>query len=274
MTSPRFAAVFRESPFPLLGMVHLGPLPGSPRWRGSMSEVVEAAGADARVLVEAGFEGVMVENFGDVPFYPDQVPEETVAAMAVCCLEVRRVLGAGPLLGVNVLRNDAAAALGVATAVGADLIRVNVHGGAMWTDQGLVQGRAHLTLRRRHSLGVEVAVLADVLVKHAHPPAPAEVGEVVRETAERGLADGIIVSGVGTGAPVDLELLDRARAAVSDRPLLVGSGTTLELLPQLMDRASGAIVGSWLKREGRVEAAVDPERAQRLVERRNRLRSA
>ncbi len=258
--------------FPLLGMVHLLPLPGSPRWGGSMREVVTAALRDARTLREAGFDGIVVENFGDVPFEPGALPPETVAALAVCADAVAGELaGAGMLLGVNALRNDAAAALGVAAAVGADLIRVNVHAGAMWTDQGLITGRAHETLRRRRLLGAEVAILADVLVKHAEPPAPVDAAAAARELVGRALADGLVVTGRATGSAVDPARLEAVVAAVPGTPVLAGSGVTPESLPTLVRCAGGAIVGTWLKVDGDVAAPVDPGRARTLVAARDRL---
>src|SRR5437764_8017935 len=140
---PVMQALFPRRPA-IVGMVHLLPLPGSPRWAGSLEEVLRRAVEDARALAEGGVDGVMVENFGDTPFYPEQVPPETVAAMTRAARAVVEAVGVP--VGVNVLRNDAAAALGIAVAVGARFIRVNVHTGAMWTDQGLLQGRAHETI--------------------------------------------------------------------------------------------------------------------------------
>ena len=153
---------------PVVGMVHLLPLPGAPGWGGPLGKVVARAVEEARILSEEGMDGVMVENYGDIPFHPGAVPPETVAAMAVV---VRAVMEAVEVpVGVNVLRNDAHGALAVAAATGARFIRVNVHTGAMWTDQGLIQGRAHETLRLRRTLAPGVAILADVLVKHSTLP--------------------------------------------------------------------------------------------------------
>src|SRR5687768_13732115 len=152
---------------PLIGMVHLLPLPGAPRWGGSMDAVVERALADAAALEAVGLDGLLVENFLDVPFFPDSVPAETLGAVTVC---VREVVRASHLpVGVNLLRNDAQGALCVAFATGARFIRVNVHTGLMATDQGLIPGRAHETLRLRSRLGADVAIFADVWVKHATP---------------------------------------------------------------------------------------------------------
>jgi hypothetical protein len=264
VNSLRFLDAAAE-PFLLLGMVHLRPLPGSPRWGGSMDEVVEAAARDARALAGAGFDGVIVENYGDIPFEPGAVAPATVAALAACAREVRREIGPDTLLGVNALRSDASAALAAAVAANADLIRVNVHTGAAWTDQGLIQGQAHRTLRERRQLGSDVAILADVLVKHAQPVAPADPAVVARETVERGSADGLVVTGPATGAAVDLERLRAVVEAVPGTPVLAGSGVTPESLPAILDVAAGAIVGTWLKDGGRTDAPVDADRAALLV---------
>lgn len=248
---------------PLVGMVHLLPLPGAPAWRGSLDEVTTRAVSEARILEEGGLSGVMVENYGDVPFHPGAVPPETVAAMAVV---VQAVVEAVEVpVGVNVLRNDAHAALAVAAATGARFVRVNVHTGAMWTDQGLVQGRAHETLRLRQGLAPDVAILADVLVKHAVPPAGVDVVEAARDQWHRGLADGLVVTGSATGAAVDPSRLESVRRAVPEAPLWIGSGVTPDTVGTILGAGHGAIVGSTLHREGVAGAGIDRERVARLM---------
>lgn len=248
----------------LVGMVHLLPLPGSPRWTGDMDGLVRRAVHEARLLASAGFDAVMVENYGDVPFHPGAVPPETVAAMAVVGAAVVDAVEID--VGINVLRNDAAAALSVAAAVGASFIRVNVHTGAMWTDQGLLQGEAHRTLRLRASLGAPVAILADVLVKHATPPAGVTPEDAARDAWDRGLADGLIVTGTATGAGTDPERVVRVRNAVPGAPLFLGSGVTPEAGPEALQGVQGAIVGSALHRDGVAGRGLDPDRIRRFVE--------
>lgn len=249
---------------PLVGMVHLQPLPGSPRWDGSMPQVVERAIADAVALAEGGMDGVIVENFGDAPFFPGAVPPETVAAMAVA---VGAVVDAVRVpVGVNVLRNDAAAALGVAVATGAGFIRVNVHTGAMLGDQGWLTGHAHDTLRSRAALGADVAILADVMVKHATPPPGLDVGQAARDTWHRGLADALLVSGPATGSRTDPGRLRRVRDAVPEAPVWIASGLAPENAIELLALADGAIVGSALERDGVAGNPVDRERVRRLLE--------
>jgi hypothetical protein len=248
---------------PLLGMVHLLPLPGAPRWQGSMAAVLDRAAADAAALAGAGFDALLVENFGDAPFHAGAVPPETLAAMAVIVAELRRAFTLP--VGVNVLRNDAAAALALAAATGAIFLRVNVHTGALLTDQGWIRGEADRTLRTRRALGLRCAILADVLVKHAVPPAGLDLATAARDTWERGLADGLIVSGPATGSGTPAERVRAVRAAAPSAPVLVGSGLDPANAAELMTLADGAIVGSAVQHEGRAGSGVDPERALRLV---------
>ncbi|MEQ9401795.1 MAG: BtpA/SgcQ family protein [Longimicrobiales bacterium] len=254
----------------LIGMVHLLPLPGAPRWAGSMEPVLDRARADARALSSGGMDAVLVENFLDVPFHGAEVPPETVAAMA--CAVAAVVAEVSIPVGVNVLRNDARAALAVATATGARFIRVNVHTGMMITDQGTLEGRAADTVRQRATLGVNVAILADVLVKHATPPAGLDPAAAARDTWHRGLADGLVVSGSGTGAATDPERVRGVKEAVPEAPVLVGSGVTAESVAGLLAVADGAIVGSALTRDGHAGSGVDQDAVARLVEGLNRAR--
>ncbi len=249
----------------LIGMVHLTPLPGSPRWQGSMAQVTDRALADARALVEGGIDVMLVENFGDVPFARGRVEPSTVAALSVVVAALRAAFPAATL-GVNVLRNDARSALAVACATGAAFIRANVLTGAVVADQGLLQGNAYATLRERRMLGADVAIFADVQTKHATPLAPAEVEQEARDLVQRALADALIVTGRATGEAAALADVKRVRDAVPEAPVLVGSGASVESIAELLSVADGVIVGTWLKREGRVGNPVDPVRVRRLVD--------
>jgi membrane complex biogenesis BtpA family protein len=249
---------------PLIGMVHLLPLPGSPGWEGSMNAVADRALADAETLEEAGLDGVLVENYGDVPFHRESVPPETAAAMAAVVSRV--VAGASLPVGVNVLRNDARAALGVAAATGAGFIRVNVHTGVMWTDQGVIEGRAAETIRSRQALAPGVAILADVHVKHASPPPGLSPEESASDAWHRGLADAIIVSGTATGLPTDPGLARRVAAAVPEAWVLVGSGVRSETVSGVLETCDGAIVGTALTRDGKAGTGIDAAAARRFMD--------
>ena len=169
-------------------------------------------------------------------------------------------------LGFNVLRNDARAALALCAACGGSFIRVNVHTGAMLTDQGVIEGRAYETLRARRTLGPDTLIFADVQVKHAVPVAPMPIELSARDTLHRGLADALIVSGTGTGEAVNLEELRRVRQACPDAIVLLGSGVTRENIAQCKGLANGAIVGTSLKKDGKVQNPVEASRVRELVQ--------
>src|SRR5437762_10540190 len=182
---------------PVIGMLHLAPLPGSPRYGGSVQTIREALLRDAQLLAEGGVHGLMMENFGDNPFFPGRVPAHVVAQMTALAAEVRRAVPQLPL-GINVLRNDGLSALAVADAVGASYIRVNVLCGARIADQGLLQGIAHELLRLRTELAAgSIKIFADVDVKHSAPLAARPIADEVDDTLHRGMADALIVSGAG-----------------------------------------------------------------------------
>lgn len=247
----------------LIGVVHLLPLPGSPGYAGDFGRVLAQAEADAAALEAGGVRALIVENFGDRPFFKDRVPAETVASMARCALAVQRAAPKARL-GINVLRNDARAALGLAAALGADFIRINVHVGAMLTDQGLIEGQAAETLRERARLAPGVELWCDVHVKHAVPLGGEDLIDAARNTAERGLADALILSGRATGSPPDPRDVARVRAACPGVRLLLGSGLGTQNAAELLQHADGAIVGTALKQGGRVERPVDVERVRAL----------
>lgn len=247
----------------LIGVLHLKALPGSPGHMLSMDEILERALGDARALEEAGFDAAVVENYGDAPFPADSLSPASVAAMAVVADRVRRECSLR--VGVNALRNDARAALGIASAVGASFVRVNVHTGVCATDQGFIEGRADETLRYRRLLGQRVAILADVHVKHAVPISQPDIARAARETAYRGMADGLIVTGPATGEPVDIDELRRVREAVPDRRLFVGSGATAETVQALLSVADGIIVGTSIKPDRDPSQPVDVRLARALV---------
>src|SRR5947208_297369 len=149
----------------LIGVVHLGPLPGSPRWGGDLERLIEFSVNDAETYERGGVHALFIENFGDVPFTKSNVSAETIAVMTAAGRAIRA--GVKLPIGFNVLRNDARAALALCAACGGSFIRVNVHTGAMLTDQGLIEGEAYETLRYRERICPGVQILADVHVKHA-----------------------------------------------------------------------------------------------------------
>lgn len=253
-----------KTPNPIIGVVHLLPLPTSPRWGGSLKAVIDRAEQEVTALASGGVDGVIVENFFDAPFTKNQVDPAVVSAMTLIVQQLMNLVTLP--VGINVLRNDAHSALAIATCVPCQFIRVNVLTGVMATDQGFIEGQAHQLLRYRRELGSDVKILADVLVKHARPLGSPNLTTAVQETIERGLADGVILSGWATGSPPSLEDLELASAAANGTPVFIGSGANWENISTLMQAADGVIVSSSLKRRGRIEQPIDPIRVSQFVE--------
>ncbi len=246
--------------FTFLGVVHLLPLPGAPRRGPGLAEVTRRALHDADALAEGGASGMIVENLGDAPFARVAVDPHVVAMMTAVVAEIRSRHPA-MLLGVNVLRNDAIAALAVAAAAGADFVRVNVLVGAVVADQGIVEGDAHRWLRYRREIEAErVSIAADVRVKHAAPLGARPLVDEAADLVHRAGASAVIVTGKATGASADPADAEAVRPALGGAPLWVGSGVTLGSAPPWRARADGAIVGTALHDGGRLDAPIDPAR--------------
>lgn len=251
-------------------MIHLPALSGAPRAHGlDPAAAMQRAGLwavqEATSLARAGFEGLILENFGDTPFYKSSVPPETIACMSVVAAAVRESTRLP--IGINVLRNDARAALAIASVTGCQFIRVNVLSGVTAADQGLIEGDAAFLLRERDRLQSEIRILADVHVKHALSLSSHDLALAVEETALRSGADGVIISGSATGRSVDLEHLKiAAEAAKAHRiPLFIGSGATSDTASELRRFADGIIVGSALRKAGKAGAPLDPSRVKSFI---------
>jgi membrane complex biogenesis BtpA family protein len=251
------------TPKPLIACIHLMPLPGSPRYGGTMRDVYDTALAEADIFSRYSIDALIVENFRDMPFYPGRLPAETIAALSAV---TRELVNAVHLpIGVNALRNDAQSALAIATAAEAAFIRVNVHMNAVVADQGIVQGESHATLRLRAALRSEVLIFADVGVKHATPLGGRGLALETQDVTERGLADAVIVSGELTGAETRVEDVEIVRQNTS-LPVLIGSGATPDNLPNVYGKVDGLIVGSYFKMAGKADNLVEEARVKTFTE--------
>ncbi len=258
--------VLRSLPFAFVGVVHIRPLPAGPVATAGFVDARARALADAAALVQGGADALILENFGDAPFPSGAVDPHVVAFVAILASEIRQ-RHPTVRVGINLLRNDARGAIGAAAASGAHFVRVNIHTGAMVTDQGLIQGDAHRTLRYRRELEAgAVGIAADVFVKHAVPLGQPDVGAVAADTFRRGGADVLIVTGEGTGRPADAARVAVVRAAVPEAKVWVGSGVTVASALMWRQAAHGAIVGTALHHDEDVGAPIDPNRVRSMAE--------
>ena len=264
----RFKDIF-DVEKPIIGTVHLLPLPGSPR-AVSLEEVIKRAVEDARAFEEGGVDGIILENFGDAPYQAGCVGPETIASMTVVAVRVSENVDIP--VGVNVLRNDAKAALAIAYVINGKFIRVNVHVGVYATDQGIIEGKAYETLMLRKFLGADIAIFADVHVKHAYPLWNLDIKDAARDTVLRGLADAIVVTGKVTGEPPNIRDVLCVKEVVKDIPVVVGSGVTVKNVGVYLEVADGVIVGTSLKVGDVTENPVDIEKVKMFVKEANNYR--
>lgn len=266
-----YHAAMTLPPRALIGMVHIRALPGTPGSHLSVDQIVELAMAEARVLGEAGFDGIIVENMHDRPYVHGTKPPEIVAAMTRSCLAVRESVLRWPAanaIGVQVLSGGNREAIAIAAASGCSFIRCENFVFAHVADEGLLaQAEAGPLLRYRKAIGAErVRVFCDIKKKHASHAITADVSLAeCAEAAEFFGAEGLIVTGTATGKPTSTGDIGAVRK-VTKLPLLVGSGVVPEQVGALFDAGADAlIVGSSIKKDGVWDGPVDPERCRVLV---------
>ncbi len=255
--------IFKTS-CPVIGVVHLLPLPTSARWGGNLRVVTQRAEQEATALAAGGVDGIIIENFFDAPFTKEAVDPVVISAITLIVDRIQNLVVLP--VGINLLRNDAKGAMAIASIVNAQFIRVNVLSGVMATDQGIIEGKAHELLRYRRELGSQVAIFADVLVKHATSLGDTNLTTAVKDTLERGLADAVILSGRSTGSPPTPQDLEIAHHAANGEPVLIGSGADCDNITQLIQSANGVIVASSLKRHNKITEPIDPIKVSQFIE--------
>ena len=256
---------------PIIGVVHLDPLPGSPRNEKSIEEIARHAVHDARIYANAGMDGIIVENFGDNPFYPERVGPETVAAMTYIASEVIKKVKIP--IGIQVLRNDAKAALAIAKTVGAKFIRVNILGEAMVTDTGIIQSRAYDLLRYRKFIGAEdVKIFADIRVKHAVPIAERDMVYSAEDLVFRCMADALIIMGPLTGESAELNNPKMKSKRLKGVPVFVGGGVNKDNVAEYYKIFDGIIIASSLKVDGIPTNPLNPKRVSEFMRKVEELR--
>ncbi len=259
-------AFLRESERPVfVAMIHVGALPGTPRSGAGVGGLVQAAVAEAKVLIAGGADAILLENMHDLPYMNRAVGPEIVASMTAICSAVRAIVDVP--LGIQILAGANRAALAVAQAAECQFVRCEGFVFSHVADEGLMpEADAGPLLRYRRMIGAEhVAIIADVKKKHSSHAVTADVdlAETAKAAALFG-ADGIVVTGTATGQPT--KPVDVATVAEAvDQAVFVGSGVTPENVADLAPHADALIVGSYLKRDGNWENEPDPARVEAMA---------
>ncbi len=256
-----FAHVFPTKP--IIGMIHLMPLPGSPKYKGNFQDIVDDARRNLESLEQGGVDGLLIENFFDTPFFKDRVPPETIVAMTKVVSLLREETKLP--MGINVLRNDTIGAMAIASLCNCQFIRAHVFSGVTVTDQGIVEGNAGELLRYRRSLDSDILVLADCVTRYAVPLVEQDISVIAEQVWHRANADALIVSGE-TGHATDIGDINEVTKSVPEAPLLVGSGVTMYNCAELLEKAHGIIVGTYFKQDGDVLNPVDINRVKEMTD--------
>lgn len=249
---------------PVIGVIHLGALPGTPRGSKSVAELVRQAKEEARVYRECGVDGVIIENMHDVPYLKGEVGPEIVAAMTAIGGEVKAECGLP--VGIQILAGANIEAMAVAHAAGLDFIRAEGYAYAHIADEGLIEASAAKLLRYRKMIGAErVQVWADVKKKHSAHAITADVslGQTA-ETVEFMGADCVIVTGSVTGEAPQVTDVKEAKTHCH-LPVFLGSGISESNIDQFYNEADGFIIGTYFKVDGLWSNTVDPTRVTQLI---------
>ncbi len=249
----------------IIGMIHVPALPGSPGGCDvTFNELLKFAISELEILEEGGVNGVIVENFWDTPYFPNSVPQITVAVMAAVIGQIAS--HASIPVGVNILYNDYEAEIAIARAVNASFIRAEVFVDPSLSETGLILPSAAKLIRERERIHAEdVAIFADVQGKNTTPLWQRSLSESAFDAEQRGHADAIIITGAGTGKPVSTQDLHDLREVISI-PLLIGSGVTADTAVELLKYCDGAIVGSFFKKDGKIDQPTELNRVKLLMD--------
>lgn len=253
-----------SSPKPVIGVIHVGALPGTPRNSQTVSELAISARNEAKLYRECGVEGVIVENMHDVPYMRGEVGPEIVAAMTAIGAEVKTECGLP--VGIQILAGANVEAMAVAHAAGLDFIRAEGYAYAHVADEGLIQASAATLLRYRRMIGAtRVQVWTDVKKKHSAHAITADVSLAeTAETVEFMGSDCVIVTGNVTGQPPRVADVHEAKSHCH-LPVFLGSGISERNIEEFYEDADGFIVGSAFKVDGLWSNTIDPVRVTRFM---------
>jgi membrane complex biogenesis BtpA family protein len=255
----------------ILGMIHTEALPGTPKYKGNFTKILEKAKEEAKIYQENGIDGLIIENMHDIPYLNSKVGPEITAAMSIIGYEIKKQTKLP--CGIQILAGANKEALSVALAAGLDFIRAEGFVFSHIADEGMMNSCAGDLLRYRKQIGAEhIAVFTDIKKKHSSHAITADIDIVeTAHTAEFFLSDGVIVTGISTGTSADKEEIKAVKNAVSI-PVLVGSGVTLDNLEEYFYIANGLIIGSYFKEEGLWSNPLSPIKVKKLMEKVAKLR--
>jgi len=261
-----FKRVFGKTK-PIIGMVHIGALPGTPLFDPSL-DLVAAASADLVALQNAGFDAVMFGNENDRP-YEFNVDTASTATMAAIIGQLKKDITVP--FGVNVLW-DPMSSVALAAATGASFVR-EIFTGSYASDMGTWNPDAAKAMRYRNKLGrTDMAMLYNISAEFAHSLDQRSLPDRARSAVFSSIPDAVLVSGQITGEAAALSDLQAVKAVLPDTPVMANTGVKHNTVAEVLSVADGCIVGSSLKVDGDTWNAIDPERANEFIQLANKAR--
>lgn len=256
---------------PIVGMIHVSALPGTPNYEGTINLIIEQAKKEALIYKENGIDAIAIENMHDVPYLKRKVGPEITSLMSIIAYEVKNLTKLP--CGIQILAGANKEALAAAYSAGLDFVRVEGFVFSHIADEGIMDADAGELLRYRKHINAEnVLVFTDIKKKHSSHSITKDVDIAeTAKTAQFFLSDGIIITGLSTGIEANIDEVKKAKTNI-DIPVIIGSGITAENIKKYFQYADAFIVGSSLKKEGKWMNEVDAERVKELMKTVNSLR--
>jgi hypothetical protein len=258
------STIFDSINKPVIGVIHLLPLPGTPLFSGNLEEIYQRAQEEVSRFKSGGVDGIIIENFHDNPFSNHDISKVQLAIMASVITNARKEIDIP--IGVNVHFNDWEAEIALAYACKAQFVRIEAFVDTVMTPSGIVEACCAEVTRFRKLIQTEntISIWADIHPKYS----TLLINNSIEESgimAQNALADAIIITGETTGIETPIDDLQRVKSAVKV-PILAGSGTTIENVTKVLSVADGVIVGSTFKSEGNINNLVSVERVGNFME--------
>ena len=255
----------------VVGMIHVDALPGTPKYKGDVENIINSAVKEAMIYKNSGIDAIAIENMHDIPYLKRNVGPEIISLMGIIGREVKK---ASQLpCGIQILAGANKEALAAALSAGMDFIRSEGFVFAHVADEGIMESDAGELLRYRKQIGAEdILIFTDIKKKHSSHSITLDVDIIeTAKAAEFFLSDGVILTGTSTGKETDIDELKKVRGAVKI-PVLVGSGLTADNIEKYFPAADAFIIGSYFKKGGYWQNEVDADRVKALVDKINKLR--
>ncbi len=260
----KFSKIF-ENKKPIIGMIHISALAGTPKNYLNPAQIIEKALKEALVYQDCGLDVVMIENMHDVPYLKSKVGHEISSIMAIIGYEIKQKTNL--YCGIQILAGANKEAMAAAYSAGMDFIRAEGFVFGHVADEGYIDASSGELLRYRKQIGAEnIQVFTDIKKKHSSHAITTDVNVVeTAKAAEFFLSDGIILTGKSTAEEADITELQELKKYLKI-PILIGSGITAANISKFYELADGFIIGSYFKKDGQWQNPPDPERIKKLMD--------